>query len=112
MPCLLDDTDLPPLISDRSSVDLNDVGKGIEELLDNLTGQRTQRARLLAIQSALDDMDLEWITHPALPPMVCCPNCGGDKENLLPWQEIDEVRDDIYYGMRCKRCGWSNGGEI
>lgn len=111
VPCLLDDTPLPALIADIKAVDFSDPGRGTDELLDALTGHGTRRGRLLAIQSVLLDLDVSWITHPALPPLFCCPRCGSDG-SLVPWQQIDEHRDDIYGGMRCEECGWSDGGEL
>jgi hypothetical protein len=111
IPCLLDNTPLPPLVADRSGVDFSDVHTGIEQLLADLTRTRTRRQRLLAIQGALDEMDVQWITHPALPPMVCCPNCG-ETETLESWQAIDPHRGDQYAGMQCTACGWSGGSEV
>jgi hypothetical protein len=110
IPCLLDDTPLPPLISDRRGVDFSDHREGIAELLGDLTGSRTRRQRLLAIQSALQEMDVQWITHPMLPPMVCCPKCG-ETETLEAWEDND-WRGDRYAGMRCRSCAWSGGGEV
>jgi len=111
VPCLLDKTALPPLIADRKGIDFHDQHAGLEQLLEDLTGARTRRLRLLAIQEALQEMDVEWITHPQLPPMVCCPKCG-ETGALEPWEQIDEQRDDLYAGMRCTNCDWSGGGEV
>lgn len=111
VPCLLDQTPLPPLISDRRGVDFSDFHKGVEELLGDLTGSRTRRQRLLAIQAALQEMDVQWITHPTMPPMVCCPKCG-ETDTLESWEQIDHKRGDLYAGIRCKSCGWSDGGEM
>ncbi len=33
-------------------------------------------ARKLAMQRAIEEMDLKWTTHPLLLPTVCCPECG------------------------------------
>lgn len=111
VPCLLDGTPLPPLIADRRGIDFGDLHKGIDELLDELTGSRTRRLRLLAIQRALEEMDVRWITHPALPPMICCPRCG-ETETLKSWERFDRLRDDHYAGMTCTNCNWSGGGEV
>jgi hypothetical protein len=110
IPCLLDDTPLPPLIRDRSGVAFDNVRMGIENLLAALTGKRTRRQRLLAITAALEEMDVDWITHPALPPMVCCPRCG-ETDSLEGWEQYDG-RGDHYAGMRCTNCGWSGGSEV
>ncbi|MEW6665433.1 MAG: toll/interleukin-1 receptor domain-containing protein [Thermodesulfobacteriota bacterium] len=111
VPCLLDGTPLPPLISDRRAIDFSDFRNGVEELLGDLAGSRTRRQRLLAIQAALKEMDVQWITHPSLPPMVCCPKCG-ETDTLEPWEQTDHTRGDRYAGMRCANCGWSDGGEM
>lgn len=111
VPCLLDETPLPALIADRCWIDFRDLHKGIGELLGHLTGFRTRRRRLLAIQAALEEMDVNWATHPALPPMVCCPQCGAT-DVLEAWQQTDHMRGDLYAGLRCTNCGWSGGGEV
>lgn len=109
IPCLLDRTPLPPLIADRCGIDLTDLRVGIDSLLGDLTGNRTRRLRLMAIQAALDEMDVNWITHPAVTPMVCCPKCG-ETEMLRAWERAG--RGDIYAGMECTACGWADGGEM
>jgi hypothetical protein len=110
VPCLLDKTPLPALIADRRGVDFSQPRAGIEELLGDLTGARTQRLRLLAITTALQEMDVQWITHPLLPPMLCCPRCG-DTETLESWQQTDPRHEAHYAGMRCTACGWEDGSE-
>ena len=111
VPCMLDETALPPLIADRRGIKFDDVREGIEELMQELTGSRTRRQRLLAIQAALQEMDVDWITHPALRPMICCPRCG-ETDTLTSWEQVDRQRGDLYAGLRCTNCGWSDGGEI
>lgn len=109
VPCVLDQTPLPPLIQDRRYVDLTNVRSGVEELIEGLTGSLCRRARLLAIQKALSEMEVDWTLHPTLPPLLCCPNCG-EETSLRPWTWVDHDRDDAYAGVRCIRCGWSDGG--
>ena len=109
IPCLLDKTPLPPLIADRCGIDFSETGDGIEALLGELTGERTRKRRLMAIQKALEEMDVTWITHPTVIPLVCCPDCG-ETEALEAWQQ--DRRGDTYAGMRCTKCGWSGGGEV
>lgn len=111
IPCFVDDTPLPPLVADRRGIAFRQIQEGVEELLDGLTGSRGRRERLLAIQHAIAEMDIEWILHPALPPMVCCPNCG-ETETLKGWEQSDHERGDTYRGLYCTSCGWSDGGEM
>ena len=84
IPCMVDDTPLPALISDRKGVDFSDTKEGILRLAGDLTGTRTRKDRLLAIQSAIEELDVEWIIHPMVGPMVCCPRCGNEKLRRLP----------------------------
>jgi hypothetical protein len=65
----------------------------------------------LAITAAVQEMDANWITHPTLPPMLCCPKCG-ETETLESWQQTDDKYDSQYAGMRCTNCNWENGGEV
>lgn len=109
--CKVDDTPLPPLIADRRYIDLRDVKAGIQELVGDITGVRSRRARLLAIQEVLNDLEVRWTFHPGVGyPILCCPECG-EEHTLEPWEATDYKRDDVYWGLRCKQCGWSGGEE-
>ncbi len=111
IPCALDETPLPPLISDLKCVPLQKGGPGMQELVEEVTGLRTRKAWLLAIQSALVDLDVQWMTHPAANVYVCCPKCGAEG-SLEPFHVTDHHRDATYAGLSCKLCDWSEGGEI
>lgn len=111
VPCLLDATPLPPLIADRRGIDFSgDEREGALALAGELTGVRARRDRLLAIQSALDDLDVAWNMHPMVGPMVCCPRCGEEK--LDGYEDHDDRHDRVYSGLRCPKCRWSAGGEL
>jgi len=111
VPCLLDETPLPMIIADRRGVDFRDRKSGLATLLADLTGHRSKRERLMAIQGAIYEMDVQWTTHPAARPLVCCPKCG-ETEELESWRQMHETNGDEYAGLCCKRCGWSEGCEI
>jgi len=111
IPCLPDETPLPPLTADHSGIDSKDQHEGIESLLGDLPGVRTRKLRLMALQAALEEMDVNWIIHPSVTPMVCCPGCG-ETETLMAWEQQDRRRHDTYAGMECTACGWSGGGEV
>lgn len=49
-----------------------------------LTGVKARRDRLLGIQAALEELDVEWNMHPMVNPLVCCPRCGEEK--LEPYE--------------------------
>ena len=85
VPCLLDKTPLPLLLPtsrdrlQRSTRSDRRASWGSHE------NTYAPPASAHLIQAALQKMDVRWITHPALPPMVCCPRCG--ETDTLCWQE-------------------------
>ena len=94
IPVLLDDCPLPALLQ-RLRV-----------------GFATDQDRLRAIQAALDEASIEVRYLEGYGPLVCCPKCGADVDKLEGWSEVDERRDDMYAGFRCRECGFNDGGEI
>jgi TIR domain len=109
VPCLLDATPLPPLVADRRGIDFSDEREGILALAGELTGVRARRDRLLAIQGALDELDVNWNLHPMVNPLVCCPRCGEEKLEAF---EQDYAYDRRAAGLWCPRCKWSAGGDL
>jgi hypothetical protein len=110
IPCMLDETPLPSLIADRKGIDFSDPKEGILELVGDLTGTRARKDRLLAIQAAIEEIDVEWLIHPNMAgPLVCCPRCGH--ETLKGYQETDSENDRTYSGLYCPKCRWFGGGE-
>jgi len=111
VPCLLDDTPLPPLLKDIRAVDLKDLEQGMTRLVDDLFGFRSRKDRLLAIQDALIEMNRSLSLGLGYSVFICCPGCGGE-ESLKCWEAFDDERDARYAGLRCTVCGWQEGGEI
>ena len=111
IPCRLDETPLPPLIQDRKAVDFSERQRGIDILLSELIGARSRRARLIALQRVLSDLDVTWHDSPGVNPIVCCPECG-EEDDLDGWDEYARTHDGHYAGLHCRKCGWSDGGEI
>jgi len=112
IPCLLDSTALPPLIAPFKGIDFADVPQGIDDLCNAAAGTLTRKKRLLAIQKALEAMDVEWFDHPELPPLPCCPGCGADTSALKRGTSTDFDHDRSYWWVKCRECGWEEGGEI
>lgn len=110
IPCMLDQTPLPVLIADRKGIDFTNPKEGILELAGDLTGTRARKDRLLAIQAAIEELDVEWNMHPMVGPMVCCPRCGNEK--LEGYEQTDYKNDRRYAGLFCAQCNWNGGGEI
>ncbi len=72
----------------------------------------SQAAVLKAIQHTIDAAGLEVAYYAGYGFLVGCPQCGASLEDLEGWQDVDERRDDIYAGARCKRCRWESGGQL
>jgi hypothetical protein len=111
IPCRLDTTPLPPLIQDLRAVDFREQKEGIKALLSELIGEHSRRARLLALQRVLSDLDVRWHDSPGINPIICCPQCGEEDE-IRPWDEYAKTHEGHYSGLRCLKCGWSDGGEV
>ena len=111
IPCRLDTTPLPPLIRDLRAVDFSEHQEGIDTLLSELIGDHSRRARLLALQHVLSDLDVRWHDSPGIHPIICCPKCGEEDE-IRPWDEYAQTHESHYAGLRCVQCGWSDGGEV
>jgi hypothetical protein len=109
IPCMIDDTPLPALIADRKGIDFSDPKEGILELAGDLTGTRARRDRLMAIQEAIEELDIEWNIHPMVGPMACCPRCGEEK--LEAFEQHYRDRDGSVAGLWCPKCKWSAGGD-
>lgn len=110
IPIVLDDSPLPALLQPLRRLTLEDVG--VSGAVDEIMGFRHDRDRLRAIQSVLDEADIEVEDVPGYGLVVACPRCGAGVEMLRGWTAVDERRDDTYAGVRCQECGWSGGGEV
>ena len=74
-------------------------------------GSRRTRNGSKAIQQELDEAGIEVRYFHGYGPVVCCPRCGADVDQLEGWSAVDR-RDDTYAGFRCTVCGFNDGGEI
>jgi len=109
IPCMVDGTPVPPLIADHKRIDFSDEMIGLSELLEGLLGKRTRKEKLLALQSAMEDLDVNWNYDPMAGTYACCPKCGH--EELKGWQQADYKNNRNYAGIECPKCSWSEGGE-
>ena len=111
IPCTLDTSPLPPLIQARKWVDFSDRQRGINDLVSELIGEHSRRARLLALQHVLSDLDVRWHDSPGINPIICCPKCG-EEDDIRPWDEYAQTHEGHNAGLRCLKCGWSDCGEV
>ena len=111
IPVALDDTPLPPLLSSLKWVGVEDA-EGADEAAREIAGIDSDADFLRAVQVTLESARLEVGYFEGYGPAVACSRCGAPLSELEGWSQVDERRDDTYAGVRCKRCGWSDGGEI
>lgn len=111
IPCVLDETPLPTLICDLKWVSLRDGPPGMKQLIEEVSGCRTRKAWLLAIQEALGSLDVRWMTYPAANFYVCCPKCASE-DCLEAVHATDPRLDATCEGVKCSACGWFEVGEI
>jgi hypothetical protein len=111
IPVLLDETDLPALLRPLKWLRLDDHD-GPLEIASRIADLDSQAAVLKAIQHTIDEAGLEVAYYPGYGFLVGCPRCGAPPKDIEGWQALDERRDDMYAGARCKQCRWEDGGEL
>ena len=112
IPCLLDETPLPPLLAPYNGIDFRDVRRATEQVCDVISGTHRRRARLLAIQRAIHLMDeIKWYPYQGIGPTVCCHKCGADVSKLHSTSGISIDYDMSWFQVQCEECGWTEGGE-
>jgi DNA-directed RNA polymerase subunit RPC12/RpoP len=109
VPVVLDDTPLPTLLRPLKYLTIDD---GVGAVVDGILGFATVRARLRAIQAALEAARVEVRYFFGYGAAAGCLRCGAGVEALEQWAATDYERDDEYAGVRCTECGWEDGGEI
>lgn len=87
-------------------------GPAQTDLFDAAPAEPTSRERAIRLQEALDGAEFDVRFFEGYGPVVACPSCGASLDQLEGWSAIDEARDDLYAGVRCKACGWDGGGEV
>ena len=110
IPIRLDETPLPPLLSPIYHIDATDGNH--QRVARELLGLKTQAEFLQAVQEFIDNsgLDFRWFSEAGV--YVCCPKCCAASSELEAWEETDPRRGDLYRGVRCKMCGWNEGGEV
>jgi hypothetical protein len=110
IPVILDDTPLPPLIRRLKWVDLRDEDE--PRAVNEIMGFAHDRDRMRAIQQTIDEAGVEVGYFPGHGPVAACPRCGAGLDKLRGWEQVDEQRDDLYGGVQCTECGFSDGAEL
>lgn len=111
IPVRLDGSDLPALLRPLKRLDMIEVAD-IAAVVREIMGFPDDRSRRRAIQEVLESSDIELEFFHGYGPAIGCRKCGAGVGALVGWQATDDERDAIYAGVRCKECGWEDGGEV
>lgn len=107
----LDDTELPALLQPLKWLRFYDPPADTRAVAQSIAGLPTAEAYIKAVQQQIDEAGLEFRYFEGYGVAVGCPRCGAPVGELEAWSDIDQVRDDIYAGARCKRCRWEDGSD-
>jgi hypothetical protein len=110
VPIRLDDTAIRPLLAGVRYIDGSD-GNHVR-VVREILGIESDVAFRLAVQEFIDSAGLDFREFYGVGVLVTCPKCGATPDYLEGWQDWDHQRGDQYAGARCKKCGWSDGGEV
>ncbi len=109
IPLMLDETPLPTLVADYRGfrVARQDEVVGIAA---DIAGSPNIRELSRRLQERFLELTDGAAKGGDLLPYRVCPMCGSGE--LERFEAIDYERDDTYYCIRCKGCGWEDGTEI
>lgn len=111
IPVVLDEADLPALVSHLRFVSARDQRAPIEVAKDVL-GIESEKALLVAVQEVINEAGVAVREFWGAGVFVCCPKCGASVEYLRGWQSTDYGHDRSYAGAECTACGWNDGSEM
>jgi hypothetical protein len=106
VPLMLDDTPLPILVADYRGFDLSTGERDMEDVVVELTGNRTDREVAALLQRRLNEITRGSFNTDGRFGVLVCPGCGSD--NFKHSEAVDYDRDDIYYMIECQDCGWGD----
>ncbi|MGH2958593.1 MAG: toll/interleukin-1 receptor domain-containing protein [Solirubrobacterales bacterium] len=107
----LDDAPPPPLLAHRKWIDVL-AEADIEPAAASIAGLNTQADMRRAIQERIENAYLPAGYFDGYGVVIGCPKCGAALNRIDGWGEVDERRDDMYGGAKCRDCGWHDGGQL
>lgn len=105
IPIMVDDTPLPALLADYLGFAIRSK-KSIAEVAARICGSQTEAAIVRLLNDRLQELTIDNDGGNDPLPFKRCPKCG---ENSFDRRALtDDRRDDEYYVIECKKCGWSD----
>lgn len=108
IPVMTDDTPLPTLLADYLGFEVG-ANNSIGAIAAKICGLPSEAAVIRRINETLRELthDADATNDPL--PYKRCPECGEDSFNRRT--ATDYARDNNYYIIECKQCGWSDWSE-
>lgn len=106
---ILDDTALPLTLKFKKWIDAR---KDHSLVASEILGLNSHAKLIMAVQKTFESWGIEVGYVPGYGAYVGCPECGAGIRDVEQWSQVDYSRDDLYAGVRCKRCTWEDGGEV
>lgn len=105
VPLMVDGTKLPTLVADYRGYDLTD-GVQLEDVVSEMTGSPRDLEIARRLQSKLLELTASVAGGGDPLPYLVCPSCASTE--LDRSSVTDYSRDDTYYVITCKKCGWED----
>jgi len=103
IPIMVDDTPLPTLLADYLGFEVRST-RSIGQVAAKICCSPTGSALIRRLKERLHDLTIDHDATNDPLPFKRCPECG--KDSFSRRTITDYARDDDYYVIECKSCGW------
>lgn len=104
IPIMMDDTPLPTLVADYRGFSSRS-NKSLGKIAAQICGAPSEAALVRRLKERINELTYNDQARGDPLPFKRCPECGED--DFDRGSHTDDQRDDIYYVITCKACGWS-----
>ena len=108
VPVMVDDTPLPVLVADYRGLSAKG-SKAIAKVARQICGSPSDAKIIRRLKKRLQELTFDSEAKDDPLPFKRCPDCGED--DFKRESATDYARDEIYYIISCKKCGWSEWGQ-
>lgn len=105
VPLMIDGTALPALVADYRGFNLSG-NVTLDQVAAELTGEPRDLEIARRLQTKLLELTASHASEGDPLPYLVCPTCACTE--LKRSTQEDRARDDLYYVIECRDCGWSD----
>ena len=105
VPVMVDDTPLPTLVADYKGYTAR-TPRSLGKIAAAISGNTSEAKLVQRLKKRLDELTIDGDATNDPLPYKRCPQCGSAK--LERKSAMDPQRDDMYYFISCKECGWGD----